>query len=362
MVDQPPLTRRQTLRLAATAGLGLASLGLAGCGARSPRPRLLASRGDLPGAWSARLPKGWQVLLRDEPAAVLAAMAGADNGADRERPALLQLGDGWATRLDRQALQPIGTAALLTRLDPQAAAVARLFASGTGVPQLAFPWAINPWVLVLRNRPDLARRAPEGWDLLLDPSLRGHLVLPSSPRLTMALVEEDPERLGRLRRQALAHDDRDGLSLLLQGYAEAAVVPRQRVVPLLRRDPRLEVVLPEQGGPLSWNLLLSPAGAPPPPLEWLGEALEPPLLPGLLAAGWVPPLPQRPLENALAPFPARLRSLLLPAASVRGRWRDLPPLAPAERQRLQALWDGAAPGEAGNTPHSSPQPSPRGRR
>jgi len=346
MVDPPPLTRRQTLQLAARAGLGLAGLGLGGCAARTPRPRLLACRGDLPAAWSAVLPKGWQVLLRDEPAEVATAMAAAGSGAAGLRPALLQLSDGWATRLNREDLQPIGTAALLARLDPQAGPVARLFApDGDGSAPLAFPWAINPWILVLRNRPDLARRAPEGWGLLLDPSLRGRLVLPSSPRLAMALVEEDPGRLRRLRQQTLAYDDRDGLNLLLQGYAEAAVVPRQRVVPLLRRDPRLQAVLPEQGGPLSWNLLLSPAGAPAAPLEWLGQALEPPLLSRLVAAGWVPPLPQKQLENALAPYPARLRNLLLPPATVRARWRDLPPLPPAERQRLQTLWDGAAPGK-----------------
>ncbi|MEA5411613.1 twin-arginine translocation pathway signal, partial [Synechococcus sp. BA-120 BA3] len=162
---------------------------------------------------------------------------------------------------------------------------------------LAFPWSYGPWVLVLRSRPDLARRRAEGWELLLDPSLAGRLVLPSSPRVTIALVGEDPERLRRLRRAALAYDDRDGLSLLLTGEAEAAVLPRQRVVGLLRRDPRLQVLLPESGAPLTWNLLLRPAGPhPEPPLEWLGEALEAPLLPALLAGGWVPPLPRDQLQ------------------------------------------------------------------
>jgi hypothetical protein len=206
-----------------------------------------------------------------------------------------------------------------------------------------YAWAVNPWVLVLRDRPDLARRRAAGWDLLLDPSLRGRVVLPASPRLSLALVAEDPERLRRLRAQALAYDDRDAISLLLDGHAEAAVLPRQRVVPLLRRDPRLTVVLPEQGAPLGWNLLLSPAAAPAPPLDWLAEVLESPLLPRLLAGGWVPPLPAAQLEPALAGFAPDLRALLLPPAALQARWRDLPPLEPAERRRLQALWDGAAP-------------------
>lgn len=341
MPDPQPLSRRRLLRLGTAAGLSLAALGLGGCGGTGPR--LVGTRGDLPAAWTSRLPKSWQVLLLEDPAAVIAA-TGTLPGRRAETalpPALLQLSDGWATGLPARALQPIGTTALLERLDRQAAPVARLFRS-LEAPAVAFPWSLNPWVLVLRDRPDLARRGGEGWDLLLDPSLRGRLVLPASPRVCLALMEEDPGRVRQLRAQVLAHDDRDGLSLLLDGHAEAAVLPRQRVMPLLRRDPRLAVVVPPQGGPLSWNLLLSPAGAPEVPLDWLAEPLEPPLLTSLLAAGWVPPLPEAALTAALARFPAAQRALLLPPAAVRARWRDLPPLRSGERARLQAIWDGAA--------------------
>lgn len=330
------------LRLSATAGLGLATLSLGACG--RPGLRLVGSRGNLPSAWTSRLPRPWQVTLLDDPAAVVKSVAASRSGAEPTLSgvAMLQLDDGWAEQLSPEALQPIGTAALLARLVPLAGPVSRLHRAAAG-PALAFPWSVSPWVLVLRDRSDLARRAAEGWSLLLDPSLRGRLVLPSSPRVSLALVDEDPERLRQLRAQALAYDDRDSLSLLLDGHAEAAVLPRQRVIPLLRRDPRLSVVLPEQGGPVSWNLLLSPAGAPAAPLEWLGEALEVPLLTSLLTAGWVPPLAEGALRSAVERFPATLRSLLLPPATVQGRWRDLPPLNSAERQRLQALWDSAAP-------------------
>lgn len=130
--------------------------------------------------------------------------------------------------------------------------------------------------------------------------------------MTFALVGEDPERLRRLRRSALAYDERDGLSLLLTGEAEAAVLPRQRVVGLLRRDPRLQVLLPESGSPLSWNLLLRPAGPhPEPPLEWLGEALEPPAA-GPAGGGLGAALPRDQLQRALADFPAAVAALLLP--------------------------------------------------
>jgi putative spermidine/putrescine transport system substrate-binding protein len=81
-------------------------------------------------------------------------------------------------------------------------------------------------------------------------------------------------------------------------------------------------------------------------LGWLGQALEAPLLPRLLAGGWVPPLPRANLQKALASFPASLAELLLPADAVLARCPDLPPLTASETRRLQSLWDAAAPAAA----------------
>lgn len=326
----PRLGRRQLLGAAALAGLGL----LAGC--RRSGPRLLASRGDLPAPWAEALPAPWRLEVRDEPAAVLTAL-------EREKPALVQLSDGWATSLPARSWQPFGDDGLLDRLAARARPVSRLFGAD-GAPALALPFAVSPWVLLLRNRPDLLRRAAEGWELLLDPSLRGRLVLPASPRVTLALVNGDPARLRRLRAQALAYDDRHGLNLLLGGEAEALVLPRRRVVPLLQRDPRLQALLPREGSPLSWNLLLRPAGAAAaPPPAWLAKLLEPSRLPRLLAAGWVPPLPYDDLARACAGFSPTLKALLAPPAGVLERCTDLPPLPSAERLALQDLWDRSAP-------------------
>jgi hypothetical protein len=259
------------------------------------------------------------------------------------RPALAQLSDGWASALPPQAWAPFGQRPLLGRLAASAAPVSRLF-GGEAQPALAFPWSFNPWVLVLRGRSDLARRASLGWNLLLDASLTGKVVLPSSPRVVMALVREDRERLCQLRRQALAYDDRQGIQLLLSGPAEAAVLPRQQVVALLRRDPRLTVLLPAEGAPSAWSLLLRPAGSDvPPPAEWLEALLQPPLLPRVLAGGWVPPLPRPALAAALEGFPPSLAELLLPPEAVLKRCLDLPPLRPEQRGRLQELWNSTTP-------------------
>ena len=358
--------RRRALQLLAMgAALGGTSA-LGGCRTGGSSGLLLSARGELPSAWLKALPDAWRARPLETPAAVVAAaQAAARDQPSPEQALLLSLSDGWAVSLHAAArsavsLQPIEAAALLERLAPMAQAPSRLF-QPEGSPALAYPWAFGTWLLLLRNRPDLRRRQAEGWSLLLDPSLRRRLVLPSSPRLVIELACRqlgiaadaaalaDPRLGGQLRQllaQAVALDERDGLNLLLAGDADAAVLPSHQVIPVLQSDPRLDALLPTSGSPLWWQLLLRPRSAsplttePPLPLEWLRDGLELPLLDRLLAGGWVPPLPAAALTPALARWPERLRPLLLPPPAVLARCNNLDPWSPAEGQRWQRLWDG----------------------
>ena len=334
-----PLSRRQLLQLGVGAGL------LAACRS-ADGPQLLLAEGDLPAAWLQQLPAPWRSQSLADPAAVQQRLqAAVQRGVQpRAQSGLVALSDGWASGLSPKLLQPFGAPRLWARLAPFSAEVARLFGP-IGAGALAFPWAYSPWVIALRSRADLLARRKEGWALLLDPSLRSRLVLPSSPRISLEIMGGDFERLEQLRAQALAYDERDGLNLLLSGKADAAVLPLQRLIPLLRRDQRLAVLWPESGAPLSWQLLLRPAASPPQqvPLEWLGAVLEPPLLEGLLARGWVPPLPQAQLAPVARRFPAAMAELLLPGDALLQRCWSLPPLSLAQQLAQQNLWDAAAP-------------------
>ena len=360
MADHAPsLSRRRLLQLAGLGGAAVATAGLGGCGVAAVG-QLLSVRGELPQPWLKALPDGWRSRPVESPQALLDQLQ-----APLQLPALLSLGDGWAAELSPDRLLPMQAPGLLALLDPIAAAPSRLFAA-PGTAPLAFPWAFGTWVLLLRNRADLLRRRAEGWTLLLDPSLRGRLVLPASPRLLMELAWRQlgfssadssavddprlPDQLRQLRQQALSLDERDGLNFLLAGDADAAVIPSQRALPLLQRDPRLEALLPDSGSPLWWQLLLRarPAGSgaavPPLPLEWLRDGLDLPMLDRLLAAGWVPPLPRAKLAAALARWPQRLRPLLLPSEAVLARCSNLVPLTAAEREHWQQIWDASSPG------------------
>ncbi len=340
-------TRRRLLALSAGSGLAF----LAGC-RPARRGTLVCSAGSMPQSWTSKLPGSWGLRSVASPQAVLAASAGGDGDAGPAE--LVMLGDGWATTTPADRFAPLGSSVqpLLDRLDPLAGPISRLLAP-VGAPARAFPWSFGTWVLLVRRRPDLIAKAHEGWSLLLDPSLRGRLVLPSSPRVVISLLAgpaplSDPalaDRLRQLRRQALAFDDRDGLNLLLAADADAVVLPSQRAVSLLRRDPRLQAVLPAGGSPLIWNLLLRPAASTQlPPIDWLDKVLRSPLLARLLADGWVPPLPLSSLQPLLDQQPGPIRALLRPPQALLDRCYNLAPLPAAQRNEAQALWDGAAPG------------------
>lgn len=343
----PPsrFARRRLLQLGVGFGAGLLlPAALTGC-RRGGGPLLLAAKGAIPSAWLQALPDPWRQQLVEGSAAVLEAL-GPGRSAASALASLVSLPDGWASELPPPRLQPFGAPRVLARLAAAAMPVSRLF-QPEDRPALAFPWAFSPWVLVLRSQPALAARArgQEGWGALLDPALQGRLVLPSSPRVSIEICGHDLARLQALRAQALACDDANALNLLLTGEASAVVVPLQRVIPLLRRDQRLEVVVPAAGSPLTWQVLVRPAPAgTAPPLEWLGALLEAPLLPRLLAAGWVPPLHRSDLAAALGRLPRAVAELLLPPDAVLQRCWSLPPLSPERRLALQTLWDAAAPG------------------
>jgi putative spermidine/putrescine transport system substrate-binding protein len=338
------MNRRHVLQLGLGAGASaLLPAALSGC-RRSQGPLLLAAKGSMPVAWLDQLPSPWRQELVGGSGAVVQGLV-AGQGRAAAAPALVSLPDGWAADLALNRLQPFGAAGVVDRLLPAAWPLSRLYRP-EGQPVLAFPWAFSPWVMVFRSLPRLAARArgEEGWQVLEDPLLKGRVVLPSSPRVAIEICGSDLTRLQRLRDQALAYNDADALSLLLNGDALAAVVPLQRLISLLRRDSRLEVVWPGSGAPLTWQLLLRPAGMQPePPHQWLMALLELPLLARILAGGWVPPLPRSTLAQALALQPRQMRELLLPADEVLQRCWSLPPLSSKRRLALQTLWDAADP-------------------
>ena len=182
--------------------------------------------------------------------------------------------------------------------------------------------------------------------MLLDPQLKGKFVFPSSPRVVIDLADrlEQPDALRRLRRQALTFDDRQAVNWLLKGVAKVVVLPLQRCLSLLRRDPRMEVILPNQGAPLHWTVLIRPKDTKEPlPQQWVELAWREPMRRRLLQEGWRAPLAMAVLEADRSQLPEPWRSLVLPPDDLWNKCWSLPPLSPEQRISLAERWRASAP-------------------
>ncbi len=257
---------------------------------------------------------------------------------------LLTIGDGWLSNLNPGSFQAIDAAPLQSQLGPLAEQfLSELPTSWKGK---IFPVGVSPWVLLFRGELALKDQASKSWDVLLDPEFKGKVLLPSSPRLVMSLAAhmQTPDALRRLRQAAISFDDRHALNWLLQGDAQVAVLPLQRSMGALLRDQRLHAVLPAQGAPLNWTLMLRPSSSKEPlPQDWVKKAWEEPLLSRLLSAGWVPPLARSKLSTAMSRVPKRLHALVLPSYEIWQSCWNLAPLDPSEQNALKAKWKASAP-------------------
>ena len=332
VVPAPLLNRRRFLRFVAVT----AALGLSGCRRGGAVPTLRSMPEVLPALWRRDLPAPWRFT----------ALSGATPLKSPWPPPtdLLALNDGWLSVISPDRLQAIAADALLARMGSSGERFLNEMPSVWR--SLLLPVAFSPWVMVFRREGKNAPAPDAGWDALLDPAVKGKLLLPSSPRLLCSIAQRmgDGDSLRRLRQAAISFDDRFGMNWLLQGDARVAVLPLQRCMASLQRDPRLIAVLPEQGSPLHWTLLVRPSQtAEPIPQDWVLKAWKQPLLSRLLAQGWIPPLPRDELISAETRIPHRLRSLVVPQESLWQRSWALPPPDPAEVQRLQKLWEASAP-------------------
>ena len=324
--------RRQLLQAGFIAGLSW----LTGCARSNGSPLLRAAKKSLPALWQKQLKAPWRIA---ELTAINSSEPPWLSSTD-----LLSIGDGWLSSLNPRSFQAIDAAPVQAQLGPSADQF--LSELPTAWKGKILPVGVSPWVMLFRGEPALQKQAANSWKVLLDPDFKGKVVLPSSPRLVMSLAAhmETPDTLRRLRQAAISFDDRHALNWLLQGDAQVAVLPLQRCMGALLRDQRLHAVLPVQGAPLNWTLMLRPSSSKEPlPQDWVKKAWEEPLLGRLLSAGWVPPLARSKLSTAMSRVPKRLRSLVLPSNEIWARCWNLAPLDPSEQDGLKAKWKNSAP-------------------
>ncbi len=327
--------RREFVRLGLLAGLS----GLSSCTPIGINPTLRAYKGTLPKELLQILPAPWRYKSLDYPPDVDPYSVALEQGGD-----LYALGDGWLASFPKEALQSIGSDELTSRLNSQA----RSFL-GSLEPDLSkkvLPVGVSPWVMLFRKGDSWLDQARKGWKVLLDHELKRNVIFPESPRVVMSLAERIavPNALLRLRGQARAFDDRNGLKWVLSGEARVCVMPLQRCWQALTKDPRLSVVLPESGAPLNWTLLVRPAFTREPlPKYWLEKAWSSPYIERLLSIGWVSPLLLKDLRKKIEFIPERYQSILIPSDSIWTKCWSLPPLTAIEKNSQEILWNASTP-------------------
>tara|TARA_B100000700_G_scaffold327739_2_gene443240 strand:+ start:262 stop:1269 length:1008 start_codon:yes stop_codon:yes gene_type:complete len=328
--------RRKFLSISLLATL----VGLSGCGFSRNRRTLYAFIDSLPKELIRELPSHWQYKTLENNLSVETV----DFRSKEFATDMLAIGDGWLGAFQPEDFLSLEADELFSRLNNQAGKF--LNALEDGYQKKILPIGVSPWVMVFRNSDTLIDKAKESWEVLLDPALKDQIILPNSPRLLISLVDKirAPDRLQELRLQAKTFDDRNSLNWLLSGRAKVAVLPLQRCMSSLIRDPRLNVALPEEGAPLNWTLLMRPFSSQnATPLSWIEECWQFPVKDKLLAKGWIPPIDYSEFSRGPNFLVKRYQSTLLPSERVWERCWSLPPLNQSQIKKLGKRWTDSIP-------------------
>ena len=328
------LKRREFLRLSFLAGL----LGLTGCGIESEKLIIRGSKGVLDNELLNQLPSSWQFkYLASE------LSLPADYFSLNElRTDLLVVEDGWLATLPLNELLPIEIDGFSLEFNNQARQFLKL--DGDSSQTKVLPLCTSPWVMLFRNGKPWIKQAIESWEVLLDPGLKGHVVFPNSPRLIMSLFDKIgySDYLEKIVHQARAFDDRNALNWVLSGKAKVAVLPLNRCIKSLFRDPRLSVAMPQMGAPLNWTLLTRPKSSRDGlPISWLKKSWTSPSMNKLISQGFIGPFAYSELLKVKKSIRNDLNPVLLPPVAVWENCWSLLPLSDLEQKDLANRWNAA---------------------
>ena len=122
-----------------------------------------------------------------------------------------------------------------------------------------FPIGVIPYAVIIKNNKDLLHDASKSWDFLLAKKLKGKIILPQSPRITISISKKisAKDSLSQLKAQAMLFEDKNSINWLINSNASVAIIPFSLCEKYLRYDSRLSIVFPSNGVPLMWNFLLT---------------------------------------------------------------------------------------------------------
>ena len=264
------------------------------------------------------------------------------NSALEDKTDLLILNDGWISNLPFGSLKEIKATKIRDDLGNQA----NSFLEGLGeqFQNKILPLAVSPWVILFRNEDSLALKNKNSWEVLFSDTLSNQIVFPNSPYLLISIAK----RLGfyddfsRIKSQAKLFDDRNALNWVTSGRANAAVLPLSSCVDNLFDDPRLSILLPQEGSPLNWTVLASPSSSSEPfPSDWFNSLWGPTYSRRVIRKGFFPPTSLSDSRRQNMKIPQRYKSIFLPEERIWDKCWSLPVLSFEEKKDLTLIWNNS---------------------
>ena len=134
----------------------------------------------------------------------------------------------------------------------------------------------------------------------------------------------------------------NALNWVVSGRANAAVLPLSSCVDSLVKDPRLSVLLPQEGSPLNWTVLASPSLSPESfPTDWFNSLWSSTYLRRVISKGFLPPTNFLDLRRKNINVPKRYQSIFLPEESVWNKCWSLPILSFQKKKDLALNWNNS---------------------
>ena len=266
------------------------------------------------------------------------------NSILQEKTDLLILNDGWISNVPFGSLKEIKVNYVRDDFSKQA----NSFLDGLGedYKNRIFPLAVSPWVILFRNKDSLALENKNSWEVIFSSALTNQIVFPNSPYLLISIAEKIGfvNDFSKLKSQAKSFDDRNALNWVVSGRANAAVLPLSSCINSLIKDPRLSVLLPQEGSPLNWTVLASPGLSPEPfPTDWFDSLWGPIYLRRVIRKGFLPPTSFSDLRGKNINFSKRYQSVFIPEENVWNKCWSLPILSVEDKEELALKWNNSEP-------------------
>tara|TARA_Y100001968_G_scaffold306321_1_gene323033 strand:+ start:1008 stop:2009 length:1002 start_codon:yes stop_codon:yes gene_type:complete len=260
----------------------------------------------------------------------------------QEKTDLLVIDDGWISNLPINLLQDIKANNIRNNFSKQTS----LFLDGLGedYKKKLLPLAVSPWVILFRNEDSLALKNKNSWEVIFSSSLENQIVFPNSPYLLISIAQNIDliNDFSRIKTQAKSFDDKNALNWVVSGRAKAAVLPLSRCVDSLIADPRLSVLLPQEGTPLNWTVLASPSlSSEYFPTYWFDSLWGSTYLSRVVSKGFLPPTKLSDLRRKNINVPKQYQSTFLPEESVWNKCWSLPILDFERKKDFALNWNNS---------------------